>query len=174
MIVGLASISAVKKRAVELALGNKLNLLICNASPSGIANQPVGYKNGILGAMNRMTYAKEHLPPCEVYISIENFIEQYTSNWFDAAIVVVSVPATDLNDEIIIVPGKENRTVFPTEFAVKASLSGEANGGFNTTVGEIINPKSPTDWHVAYPPYKSRVDLLVELIQGGLKKHDLF
>ena len=152
----LASTSKVKRLAVELAMGDRLFELKTIHAPSGVSEQPVGSDEGRTGAENRLTYAMEHDPGHDLYIAMENYIEQLDVDfWMDRAIVKTQRPGqTRL--------GFFSRAVlFPSEH-VDQIKEGQ-------TIGHVMDPNNPTDWHVRFSPYKTRAELLAETLRALLE-----
>jgi len=188
LVIGLASSSEVKKRAVEetfqkLFPESTLELDTYSAA-SEIADQPVGESNGILGARNRLKNAKQlsGLKHYDYWVSIENYIGQPkapSDSWFDQAVVIL-----EKNGKTGVIE-KSREVPFEAELGEQARLATPENypyldSGFSVTSGKMIQAKlakegmivAHDDWH-AYYGGNSRKELIKEVIFKALVRSEI-
>ena len=131
----LGSGSKLKKQAVQTVI-DKLQLHAyvypLTQAISNVNEQPVGKTEILQGALNRLVSAYSLYPEGEIYIAIENGIEQdELLQWLDYAIVMLFIPKYQ-----IFTYKTTEAIVFPTEY-VEQTLNKQ--GGFKlNTVGKTL------------------------------------
>ena len=156
-VVVVASKAAIKCNAVRNALDDLPKSKLLDpfrdtvvygvSAASGVAEQPYGFDETLLGASNRLEAAKLAFPPpntnmnAEVvaYVSIENGLVQLSGSWYDFAWVLVE------NKE----SGRASRALsamvrFPSR---ECNLALDAGAFASTTVGSVISERiRATTW----------------------------
>ena len=132
--IGLCSTSQIKVDALVDAINRaRINASVTavKGSESGVNEQPVGEAEILRGATNRAMTARAINAWQEVYIAIENGIQQERNDWVDYAIVLASVPGYGAMGWV-----RSQAVTFPSE-AVEFTANKE--GGFVlNTVGKTL------------------------------------
>jgi non-canonical (house-cleaning) NTP pyrophosphatase len=155
--VVVASTKELKIKAAEKFFDNNRSFshkrieVIGVKADSGIAEQPIGLENGILGATNRIknakllvTNKKQKLSKDTYYVAIENFFSQPTSehNPTDHAVVVIEAP--DGKQYIYLSQGVEVTTEIYEHVVNPENMTADGTGA-KTTIGEYLASKNKVD-----------------------------
>ncbi len=134
---------------------------------SDIAEQPIGLRNGELGAKNRIQNARQDEPGI-IYVSIENYIEpaEPHADAVDFALVRLEYNHTSYNQI-------SNGITIPREIYEAAVKDNPRNlTGFDKTVGSYFAEKfgfSSVDWHqsVILPTVTRKDQIFSAIVTSG-------